>query len=126
MLLSFISFAAAAYITTASAQTQYTATNSASVAKARATALTESPTSYVKGKTFDRFVTIWCENTDYSAAAGDRNTSQLDHFSIHANMLSELQIPRESRHYTYQLQCHHAPLSTKLCRRSWRRHPWNL
>ena len=33
---------------------------------------TQSPTSYVKGKVFDRFVIIWLENTDYSMAAGDR------------------------------------------------------
>jgi hypothetical protein len=51
--------------------TQYTATASKSIAAARATALTLSPTSSVSGKTFDRFVTIWLENTDYSAAAGD-------------------------------------------------------
>lgn len=75
MYLPFISVAIAAAITAANAQTQYTATNSASVAKARATALTESPTSYIKGKTFDRFVAIWCENTDYSSAAGDRIAS---------------------------------------------------
>jgi hypothetical protein len=52
-------------------QTQYTSTGTAAVAKARATALTESPTSNVPGKSFDRFVTIWCENTDYDMAAGD-------------------------------------------------------
>jgi len=40
------------------AQTQYTSTAAAAVAKARATALTESPTSNVAGKTFDRFVAI--------------------------------------------------------------------
>jgi acid phosphatase len=31
-----------------------------------------SPTSSVSGKAFNRFVTIWLENTDYSKAAGDR------------------------------------------------------
>jgi hypothetical protein len=55
--------------------TQYTSTASAAVAKAKATALTESPTSNVAGKTFDRFVSIFCENTDYSMAAADRKTS---------------------------------------------------
>ena len=54
------------------AQTQYTSTGTAAVAKARATAKTESPTSNVVGNSFSRFVTIWCENTDYSMAAGDR------------------------------------------------------
>lgn len=58
------------------AQTQYTATAAASVAKARATAKTLSPTSHVAGKTFDRFVTIWLENTDYDAAAGDCMSSK--------------------------------------------------
>lgn len=53
------------------AQTQYTSTASTAVAKARATALTESPTSNVVGTSFNRFVTIWCENTDYSMAAAD-------------------------------------------------------
>ncbi|RDW60714.1 acid phosphatase phoa-2 [Coleophoma cylindrospora] len=57
----------------ASAQNQYTATASASIAAARATALTLSPTSYVRGKTFDRFVNIWLENTDYDLAAADPN-----------------------------------------------------
>lgn len=53
------------------AETQYTET-AAAIANARDTALTLSPTSYVKGKTFDRFVNIWLENTDYAKAAADR------------------------------------------------------
>lgn len=32
---------------------------------------TRSPTSAVAGKSFNRFVTIWLENTDYDKAAGD-------------------------------------------------------
>jgi len=55
------------------AQLQYTATDTIAVASAKATALTESPTSNVVGKTFNRFVTIWCENTDYDMAFGDPN-----------------------------------------------------
>lgn len=51
---------------------QNTATNAADVAAAAATAKTESPSSKVPGKAFDRFVIIWLENTDYSAAAADR------------------------------------------------------
>lgn len=74
MRYSLPHFAVAAFITTVAGQTQYTATGAAAVAKARATALTESPTSYVKGKTFDRFVTIFLENTDYDSAAADRGT----------------------------------------------------
>ena len=61
-----------AFLTTVFAQVQYTSTGSAAVAAARATALTQSPTSNVAGKTFDRFVVIFCENTDFSMAAGDR------------------------------------------------------
>ncbi|KAF3932197.1 hypothetical protein ABW20_dc0109478 [Dactylellina cionopaga] len=34
---------------------------------------TRSPVSYVQGKSFNRFITIWLENTDYSKAAGDKN-----------------------------------------------------
>lgn len=62
-------------LATTFAQVQYTSTGSAAVAKAQATALTESPTSNVAGKTFDRFVTIWCENTDYALALADRRSS---------------------------------------------------
>ncbi|KAI0442720.1 phosphoesterase family-domain-containing protein [Xylaria telfairii] len=57
--------------------TMYTATASASIAAARATALTLSPTSSVKGKTFDRFVQIFLENQDFSIAAGDPNLAYL-------------------------------------------------
>lgn len=49
-----------------------TATDPADVYAAQATALTLSPTSKVKGKSFDRYVSIWFENTDYDMAAGDR------------------------------------------------------
>jgi acid phosphatase len=55
--------------------TMYTATATASIAAARATALTLSPTSSVKGKTFDRFVQIFLENQDFKIAAGDRQFS---------------------------------------------------
>jgi hypothetical protein len=55
--------------------TMYTATASASIAAARATALTLSPVSSVKGKTFDRFVQIFLENQDYDIAVGDRQFS---------------------------------------------------
>ncbi|KAH6654882.1 acid phosphatase [Truncatella angustata] len=61
----------------AQAENLYTATAAASVAAARATAKTSSPTSNVKGKAFDRFVVIWLENTDYDMAAGDENLAWL-------------------------------------------------
>jgi hypothetical protein len=52
-------------------QSQYTSTGTAAVAAAAATALILSPTSSVAGLTFDRFVQIWLENEDYSAAIKD-------------------------------------------------------
>lgn len=60
-----------------SVSTQYTATGTADVAAARATAKTSSPTSNVKGKVFDRLAIIWLENTDYDLAAGDPNLDWL-------------------------------------------------
>lgn len=53
-------------------ETAYTATGTAEVAAAAATAKTSSPTSNVKGKAFQRFVTIWFENEDFDKAFGDR------------------------------------------------------
>jgi hypothetical protein len=72
MYFQTVAAAAIALAGSCYAQTQYTSTAAAAVAAARATALTLSPTSYVKGKTFDRFVSIWLENTDYDTAAADR------------------------------------------------------
>ncbi|GAP86749.1 putative acid phosphatase phoa [Rosellinia necatrix] len=57
--------------------TMYTATASASIAAARATALTLSPTSNVPGAKFDRFVQIFLENEDFAIAAGDPNLKYL-------------------------------------------------
>ncbi|TVY85143.1 Acid phosphatase [Lachnellula suecica] len=64
-----------AFLATAFAQTQYTSTQSSAVAKARATALTESPTSNVAGKTFDRFVAI--SNFQWAASQGITLTNYL-------------------------------------------------
>ena len=66
---------AAALTVTATAQNQYTATGTAAVAAARATAKTESPTSHVLGKAFDRIAIIWLENTDYASAVADRKSA---------------------------------------------------
>lgn len=49
-----------------------TATDPADVYAAQATAKTESPTSKVKGKAFDRYVSIWFENQDYDIVLADR------------------------------------------------------
>jgi acid phosphatase len=67
---SLASVAIAAPATTAASPT---ATDAADVYAAQATAKTESPTSHVKGKAFDRYVSIWFENTDYDLAAADPN-----------------------------------------------------
>jgi hypothetical protein len=56
---------------------KYTASKVASVDSAQATAPTTHKTSHVKGKVFDRFVTIWLENTDFDKAKGDKNLAWL-------------------------------------------------
>lgn len=53
-------------------ETKYTATGTADVAAAAATAKTSSPTSFVKGKAFDRLAIIYFENQNYAKAFGDR------------------------------------------------------
>jgi acid phosphatase len=53
-------------------ENMYTATGTAEVAAAAATAKTSSPTSHVRGKAFDRLAIIWLENTDYEMAINDR------------------------------------------------------
>jgi acid phosphatase len=64
-LISLILLATGAYA-------QNTATGTADVAAAAATAKTSSPTSHVPGKAFDRIAIIWLENTDYDKSVGDR------------------------------------------------------
>jgi hypothetical protein len=108
------------------AQTQYTSTAASAVAKARATALTLSPTSNVVGKTFNRFVTIWLENTDYSLAAGDGKFTYVlpTTYSLLTYPISQPQSPRFSRYPSHQLPRHHTPFATQLrCRCRWC-HQW--
>ncbi|TVY38918.1 Phosphate-repressible acid phosphatase [Lachnellula occidentalis] len=50
-----------------------TASDTADVHAAQATARTSSHTSHVKGQAFDRYVSIWFENTDFDMAAADPN-----------------------------------------------------
>lgn len=50
---------------------RYTATGTAEVAAAQATAKTSSPTSHVKGKAFDRIAIIYFENQNYDKSVGD-------------------------------------------------------
>jgi hypothetical protein len=55
-----------------------TATATGAVYSAQATAANyNGATTNVKGKAFDRFVTIWLENTDFSKAAEDPNLAWL-------------------------------------------------
>lgn len=74
---------ALAFATVGNAQTQYTSTAVAAVEAARATAKTLSPVSSIRGKTFDRFVQIWLENTDFDMAAGDREFQVTGYLKIH-------------------------------------------
>ncbi|GAM88433.1 hypothetical protein ANO11243_064660 [Dothideomycetidae sp. 11243] len=71
------SFAVAAAALAGAAVAQNTATAASDVAAAAATARTDSPTSNVPGFAFDRFVTIWLENTDFAAAKADPNLAWL-------------------------------------------------
>lgn len=68
---ALVAVAAAAPKSSLTSTANPTATDPAAVYAAQATAKTESPTSHVKGKAFDRFVTIWFENTDFQSAAAE-------------------------------------------------------
>jgi acid phosphatase len=72
-----LQFVAASTAAAQSWSTAYTATGTADVAAARATAKTSSPTSNVKGKAFDRLAIIWLENTNYDLANNDPNLDWL-------------------------------------------------
>ena len=57
---------------------RYTATQASAVYAAQATAPTyQGKDIYVPGRTFDRFVQIWLETTDYDKAAGAPNLAAL-------------------------------------------------
>jgi hypothetical protein len=87
-----------AFATVGHAQTQYTSTAVSAVEAARATALTLSPTSSIKGKTFDRFVSIWLENQDYDIAAADRMSAP-SHLIPQTDEKSFTQMDRKPRHH---------------------------
>lgn len=61
--------------TLAVAQTEFTSTAAADVAAAAATARTESTVSNVKGKAFDRILTIYLETTAFNNTIVDRTSS---------------------------------------------------
>lgn len=73
-LLAAASFAAAAPASSSGDSTSvtHTATATGDIAAAAATAKTESPTSDVKGKAFDRILQIYLETTAYENATADR------------------------------------------------------
>lgn len=68
---ALVALATAAPASSSTSAANPTATDPAAVYAAQATAKTESSTSHVKGKAFDRFVTIWFENTDFQSAAAE-------------------------------------------------------
>jgi acid phosphatase len=74
MRSSIIATLSVASLSVASPVSSPTATDAANVYAAQATAISRSPTSSVKGKVFDRYVSIWFENTDYDMAAADRRS----------------------------------------------------
>ncbi|KAK7978531.1 phosphoesterase-domain-containing protein [Apiospora saccharicola] len=78
-LLAAASFAAAAPAgsTGDSTSVTHTATATSDIAAAAATAKTESPTSNVKGKAFDRILQIYLETTAYENATADPNCQAL-------------------------------------------------
>ena len=84
----------------------YTASKVAPVDAAAATALTSHKTSHVKGKVFDRFITIWLENTDYKKSEGDRNLLWLASKGITLGNYFAVTHPSERMHtsMTSQLQ----------------------
>lgn len=84
-LLAAASFAAAAPASASSGGSSgdstsvtHTATATSDIAAAAATAKTESPTSNVKGKAFDRILQIYLETTAYENATADRECPWTD------------------------------------------------
>ncbi|KKK26407.1 acid phosphatase [Aspergillus rambellii] len=51
--------------------------SAAEIEAAQASVLPYSPVSHVNGKSFNRFVNIWLENTDFEKAAADENLAKL-------------------------------------------------
>lgn len=75
-MLSFVAASLALGAAVVSAQSTtvvpHTSTDTAAIAVELATDVPVVPQSNVKGKAFDRFVTIMMENTDFSLSASDR------------------------------------------------------
>ena len=69
-------------------QVQNTATCATDVAAAAATARTDSKTSNVRGKVFDRYLQVMLETTSYGNATADRNIYICMVMATGANSLS--------------------------------------
>ena len=76
-LFTLSTFAAACVVAQKENPNKYTVSRPHGVYAAQATAPSVQKTSHVRGKAFDRFVTIWLENTDYKKAEGDPNLAWL-------------------------------------------------
>ena len=74
--MQFHLLATLATVGLAAAQTEFTSTAAADVARAAATARTESPVSNVKGKAFDRVLTIYLETTAFNNTVEDRKAAR--------------------------------------------------
>jgi len=106
---------------------QNTLTSSADVAKAAATAKSESPVSHVKGKAFDRIAIIWLENTDYTDALNDGEPYFLNPGLrslvglVRLIQDSQPSILCEARHPSYPELCCNPPKRAQLYGCRWRR-----
>ncbi|KAI0178164.1 hypothetical protein BJ166DRAFT_600784 [Pestalotiopsis sp. NC0098] len=74
---AFALLAAAGLAVGADTRVSNTATGTNAIERARETARTESPTSYVKGKSFDRIIQIYLETTYYDEAIANPDCKAL-------------------------------------------------
>lgn len=75
-LKAFALLAAAGLAVGADTRVSNTATGTNAIERARETARTESPTSNVKGKSFDRIIQIYLETTYYDEAIANGEYSR--------------------------------------------------
>lgn len=87
---------------------QYTSTAVPAVDAARATAKTLSLVSSIKVKKFDRFVSIWLENQDYTIAADDRMPPPIQNYPL-IYIRSFTPIDRQPRQYVLGMGRLHLP-----------------
>lgn len=76
---------------------------------------TLSPTTFVKGKAFDRIAIIWLENTDYDKAEGDREFRVYHESNVCLlTRFSQPGLARYQGHQAQQLSRGHTPQSAQL------------